>query len=365
MSIIGTKDNDTLTGTDEIDAFFGLGGNDTATGGKGGDYFDLGAGADTATGGEGADTFVYNFILGAEGLVHSDIVAGETITDYECGEVIDLKKVLLTEKDVNLVYDEGQNKTFLNLDIDKNGTFETTLTLLGDQRGTVKVEATECGPISCGTEIRIMKCPDPGTNDQKEGTENGEHMQGGQGDDFLYGGGGRDLLFGDEGNDDLLGATGADKIYGGDGADEIDGGTGNDVLSGGRGRDNLEGGAGNDTLNADDGNDRVNGGAGNDTLRGGNGNDVLIGGTGDDTLLGGNGADIFRYGVNHGNDIVSDFQDGDDRIDLSAFGFSSFAEVKALAQNVGGDVLFTFGPDASLVIENITKSELGTLDFII
>ena len=81
--------------------------------------------------------------------------------------------------------------------------------------------------------------------------------------------------------------------------------------------------------------DRYDGGQGADYLSGGNGSDVLEGGSGKDTLIGGNGDDILRGGT--GNDVfvwntaaeasavtglidrVTDFQTGQDKIDLSAF----------------------------------------------
>ena len=47
--------------------------------------------------------------------------------------------------------------------------------------------------------------------------------------------------------------------------------------------------------------------------------DTLQGGTSDDTMTGGTGADTFVFAANHGADTITDFTDGDDTIDLSAF----------------------------------------------
>ena len=375
MNFVGTQNNDNFVGTDNIDSFYGQGGNDTAVGGKGDDTFVLGAGADVATGGEGKDNFQYDIFVQGPGMILSnDIADGETITDYECGEVIELKHLLLTAKDVKLEFDEKAQKTFVKIDADKNGDFETTLTLTGDKRGTLHVDATECGPISCGTEIRIEVCADPGTNDQLEGTDGRERMEGREGDDFMFGGGGRDLMFGDEGNDTLQGDLGNDKMYGGSGHDMMDGGDGSDIMSGGEGNDVLFGQRGNDILNADRGHDIVGGGSGNDSLRGGAGNDLLNGGAGDDVLNGGTGinrltgglgADRFVFGPNHGTAIVRDFEDDVDKLDLRSFDFGSVDDALAMAEDVLGDVVFTFAPNHVLVVENITKTELSGLDILV
>ena len=85
-----------------------------------------------------------------------------------------------------------------------------------------------------------------------------------------------------------------------------------DSLLGSEGSDVLLGLGGNDTLHGLGGNDRLEGGAGNDTLIGGPGNDVLIGGAGNDTFVW-TAAD--RGGNYH--DIVKDFGNGDDKLDLS------------------------------------------------
>jgi hypothetical protein len=99
--------------------------------------------------------------------------------------------------------------------------------------------------------------------------------------------------------------------------------------------DRLRGGAGADSLYGGPGDDELLGGSGDDLLRGGFGDDRLAGGTGADRLLGDAGADRFVFRPGGGDDVVADFSNpGDltgDRLDLRAFGFSSFTEVAALA----------------------------------
>ena len=55
---------------------------------------------------------------------------------------------------------------------------------------------------------------------------------------------------------------------------------------------------------------------GNDTLNGGTGNDVLFGGAGNDTLTGGEGNDkfVFLANSNSGQDVITDFQAGLDKV---------------------------------------------------
>ncbi|MGL4320358.1 MAG: calcium-binding protein [Paracoccaceae bacterium] len=81
--------------------------------------------------------------------------------------------------------------------------------------------------------------------------------------------------------------------------------------------DVIVGGAGADALNAGGGNDTINGGLGADILHGSTGADRLIGGGGNDQLLGGVGSDVFIFAGNYGDDRVSDFQNGFDRLDLT------------------------------------------------
>src|SRR5262249_59262020 len=77
--------------------------------------------------------------------------------------------------------------------------------------------------------------------------------------------------------------------------------------------------------------DRLFGGDFNDTLSGGDGNDLLGGKEGDDLLTGGAGSDTFVYsrtGAQH--DTVTDFQQGQDVIDLASANIGSFATVQQL-----------------------------------
>ena len=78
--------------------------------------------------------------------------------------------------------------------------------------------------------------------------------------------------------------------------------------------------------------DLLTGGAGANTLHGTVNADVLLGSTGNDTLTGGAGADTFAYlsladsGITAASrDIITDFVNGTDRIDLSGIDANSTA----------------------------------------
>ncbi|WP_194098395.1 calcium-binding protein [Marivivens aquimaris] len=115
-------------------------------------------------------------------------------------------------------------------------------------------------------------------------------------DDRLYGFAGNDILRGNGGDDRLRGHTGTDRIFGGKDNDDIWGGGGNDVLRGNAGRDKLRGNAGDDTIIGGGGRDKINGGAGDDMLTGGGGNDRFV------------------FKGEFGNDVITDFEVGADRL---------------------------------------------------
>jgi len=171
----------------------------------------------------------------------------------------------------------------------------------------------------------------------------------------LKGGRGDDRIEGTELRDDIRGGPGDDRLAGNGAADVLRGQAGNDRLSGGPGGDRLYGGAGRDTLS---------GGKGDDRLYGGDGADRLTGGAGRDVLSGGAGADVFVFARGWGRDTIVDFRPGQDRIDFSATGFDSFAEVRAAATRRDGDLRIEGERGDALVIEDMRIGALDAGDFI-
>jgi Ca2+-binding RTX toxin-like protein len=178
---------------------------------------------------------------------------------------------------------------------------------------------------------------------------------GGIGDDTVFGGAGDDNIFGDTetgpgpvgsgpvaGDNLILAGPGGDTVVAGYGADTVLGGSGDDLIIGygalrgapPSGVESFRAGDGPDLLLAGAGADTVEAGGGADTLLGGFGDDVLQGGFGVDLAAGGAGSDIFVFardqtgrlgfsadgGVGEGNrDVILDFEDERDRIDLTGY----------------------------------------------
>ncbi len=204
-------------------------------------------------------------------------------------------------------------------------------------------------------------------NDYLVGGGGNDRLNGNGGNDFLNGGSGNDRLSGGNGQDELLGGSGIDRLFGGDGNDTLYGGGGNDFLQSGTGNDRLFGDNGNDRLEGREGADFLNGGSGNDTLLGGSGadrlfgsqgNDILNGGNGNDLLVGGGGSDRFVFNERSGRDVIRDFQNNIDDLDLRAFDFSNRGQALSNADERGGNVVFEFSDGSELVVQGITISQL-------
>ena len=180
-----------------------------------------------------------------------------------------------------------------------------------------------------------------------KGQDGDDIIKTGLGDDFLNGGEGRDKLYGGAGNDTAVysdssaavrvnltanrgwgGEARGDRLYD---IENLVGSAHDDVLIGDGVSNSLEGGAGGDTLHGEGGNDFLLGGIGDDTLIGGDGDDILNGGLDRDILWGGDGVDIFEFldviesGTGSSRDVIKDFEQGVDLIDLSAVGATSFS----------------------------------------
>ncbi len=165
-------------------------------------------------------------------------------------------------------------------------------------------------------------------------------------------------------------------------ADVLFAGNSGNILEGGNANDKLYGGVGNDTLNGGNGDDTLYGGAGDDVLTGGNGRDNLFGGAGKDVLVagyesslwanqmsGGSGADIFRLSeriTKSQHVVIVDFENGVDRIDVSAYGISGFEQIKSILEDYGDSVKFEAGRAGAWnnLDIRIAASALDASDFI-
>jgi len=82
--LFGDEGNDILDGGTGRDTLYGGQGNDTLRGGAGADVLDGGFGSDTLTGGSGADVFVLT--LGTAGLDGAESYAHDVITDFNAAQ---------------------------------------------------------------------------------------------------------------------------------------------------------------------------------------------------------------------------------------------------------------------------------------
>ena len=141
----------------------------------------------------------------------------------------------------------------------------------------------------------------------------------------------------------------------------------NDVLAGDRRDNSIDGGAGHDTLygGPGGGDDRLDGGPGNDRLYGGQGSDRLAGGAGDDRLVGGPGADVFVVAPGEGQDTVTDFTDGVDRIDLTAFGLAGIDDLTTTTTTDGVALDLTDSGGGTILLADFAMASLDATDFIV
>ncbi|SFC65532.1 M10 family metallopeptidase [Tropicimonas isoalkanivorans] len=183
-----------------------------------------------------------------------------------------------------------------------------------------------------------------------------ENFKSGSGDDLIWGNRVSNSLTGGGGTDRINGAGGSDKLLGGNGQDTLRGQAGNDRLVGGADADALLGGGGRDVLL---------GGGGRDTLKGQNGADVLVGGAGRDILIGGAGSDTFVFDRGAGRDVIRDWSDGEDRVDLKDWHLSSFREAMSLATPVNDGIALGFGDGDTLTIRGLSLETFSPGDVLL
>lgn len=248
--LIGTPEDDTLTGEAGRNVIQGLAGNDSLEGLGGDDVISGSSGDDTISGGTGADT-----LDGGEG-------------------------------DDVLYYRSSAGGVTVGLEVDGNGKQNA---FGGDAEGDV---------ISGFEHVYASEFADTVT--------------GNAGKNILFGYGGNDVLSGEGGDDVIQGGEGADTMAGGEGSDWVrylgsssgvqvslqpgsigaGGDAEGDELSG---FENIQGSLHSDILVGDAGGNYFLGFAGDDTIDGGDGNDTVRGGSGADSMSGGSGIDTLQY----------------------------------------------------------------------
>ncbi|WP_170566128.1 calcium-binding protein [Ruegeria atlantica] len=393
-NLMGSRHADRLTGDGEVNFLFGAGGDDTLIGGGGNDTLEGGAGADILQGGTGIDTAVYVYSdAGVTVNLDTDEVSGghargDTLTGIENLNGSRHADRLTGDAADNILYGGGGNDTLIGgdgadtveggagADILQGGTgIDTADYGRSDAGVTVNLNTREVsgGHARGDTLTGIENLNGSRHNDRLTGDAENNVLSGAQGDDILAGGEGSDILNGGAGNDTLYGGADRDVLNGGDGHDRLEGGAGFDDLNGGAGNDSLYGGADRDDLSGGDGHDRLEGGAGNDILEGEAGNDILYGGTGfdylsggrgNDMLSGGAGADVFLFGISdQGDDRITDFADGADRIQFSSSNSGSLSFDDLTIEDDGQNTTVTW-QGGSITLENVLSSHITEDDFL-
>ncbi|MFC3051344.1 M10 family metallopeptidase [Kordiimonas pumila] len=335
----GASGDDTLQGNDVANLLIGNAGDDILSGGAGDDVLRGNAGDDISYGGAGDDAVWAgtgdagdDFGSGGAG---NDTLGGGAGDDFLIGGGFD---------DGNSEHYAGASSSSTDDGSDDIFGGDGNDTLIGG--GWDDSAVNDNGIFNAGEEITS------GTGQ--------DAIWAGAGDDLVYGAAGSDALGGGLGNDTLYAAGGNDTLYGGkqDGRDSVDGGSGNDEIYTGAGNDTISGGSGNDNLFS---------GAGNDTVDGGSGNDTLWGGGGNDRFTGGAGADTFIFEAGHGDDIITDFSEASDILDLSSTvtDFINAADVQAAATNSGSNVVIDLGGGDSLTLYGFSVSDLDGITYVL
>lgn len=387
--VIGNEVGNLLSGSAGTDLIQGLGNDDVLNGGDGDDQLDGGTGRDTLNGGSGNDT-----LFGGLGRDVSNGGDGDDrIEERAQGGTFGRDTVWGGRGDDSIwagggwdeVHGEdGNDYAYAGWGHDTliGGAGRDTLIGVGGfdhlEGGAGKDE------LSGGNGNDYLDGGDG--NDVLRGGSNADYILGGAGDDLIegqhgldtiFGGDGndwihgglfRDRLQGDDGDDTIFGGNDDDRLWGDDGNDIMDGGRNNDFLVGGNGADDLTGKHGEDVLQGNFGNDTLDGGSGADTLEGGFGSDVLVGGSGadrleggrgSDVLTGGSGADVFVFSTTSGQDTVSDFTSGMDRIALSVTE-TTFAQLAITNTAQGQQVTWAGG---TVLLEGVSLNVLDANDF--
>jgi Ca2+-binding RTX toxin-like protein len=388
-NIVGSRFGDSLTGDDAVNLLEGAAGDDLLSGRGGEDILDGGTGADHMYGGTGNDKYRVDN--------QNDLIF------ESAGEGVD-------EVTASIGHYLHANVENLTLSATAGGIFgvgnDLANTILGNAESNLLLGGGGDDIVRGGAGVDSLFGEDGA--DQLFGDAGVDYLVGGAGNDRLNGGDDADALYGQDGDDVL---TGGNSFH----TDILVGGAGNDILNGLNGRgdyDLMDGGEGNDLYYVDTPDDltfeaagggidtvlaRINGagyylyanvenlildgntpfGVGNELdnqitgsttgnyLLGGAGNDRLNGKAGEDVLFGEAGADIFVFESGTGGDVIGDFVRGTDRIDLSAFGFASFAAVQANFSQVGANGAINLGNGDFVVLHNVTMSQLTQGDFIL
>ena len=385
-----------VNGTPRNDFLVGSPGDDVIRGFAGDDFLDGLTGNDTLDGGEGIDRTILRFANSAVGVaVNLSLPQSVVSTDLGTKTLISIESAIIVGSSHNDNITGGVGN-----DVISGGAGDDRLAGgFGDDilDGGAGVDMAFLTFRNSDTPVRLSLASSMAVAETDRGTltlisiERG-NIDGSDHDDVITGGSGNDWVVGYLGDDRINGGRGDDLLFGdgfsydGGGNDWINGGPGDDTLESGIGDDILIGGSGIDRTTLDFGanpsavtftfdgrhtvvetalgtktligieevdilgspnDDVLVGGAYDDFIGGYGGNDTITGGSGNDLLSGDLDsveADTFVFGLDSGDDVISDFQLGTDTLELVG------GQTISTLQPQETDTLVLFGDGSSVLL---------------
>ena len=404
-SIVSLADNLMLRGDASGGTFYGTDGNDIIDGGAGNDNVIAWGGDDTVLGGAGNDTL--NGHNGIDTYVFGYGDGQDTISDSNAGNYLQFEAGI-TLDDVRMVTTTSASNHDLYIYLQQNGVDTGDMIYMSQVDRIAEIRFDDGTVLNSSTGLYFRGDASGGTF---YGSTGNDTIDAGAGNDNVIAWGGDDTIYGSEGNDTLNGHNGIDTyIFGfGDGSDYIDDTNMGNFLQFGEGisLDNLvtsvvdsyhlvfglldnagvatgdqvklnyqlyyypdiEGFsfANGESLNVityhSGGN--LQGTAGKDYLLGSGGNNTLTGGTDEDVLVGGAGTDYFVFDIadstDAAQDVIRDFAQGQDYIDIAALGITSLSSLTISSAN-GSTIVDDDNSDFS--VELVGIHALAANDFI-
>jgi Ca2+-binding RTX toxin-like protein len=394
VNFIAGAGNDTVTSSNSnvVNNVYGGGGNDSLTGSANGAYLSgdagndtlvSGAGNDRLAGGVGDDTYVVNGV--GDTIFENALEGTDTVQTSLAYYVLDagntLENVTFTSgAQLNIGGGNGLNNAFVGASgsdgFTGGGGADSYNSGAGDDYLYIDHFDTA---INAGAGYDAVFVQDATGVNLNLGAAQVEWVYAWTGNDTLNASTSTVgvALFGEAGADVISGSAFNDYVYF-DGLDFINAGAGRDALfyyqGTGQALANLNlnvaaanaeyviVGAGNDTLFNTGSSTAVSllGGAGNDTLTGGLGNDYLYG----DLGAGNFGNDVFVVTNNAQSDVILDFANGADRLNVHNTGFATFAQIQAAATDNGFGAVINFGGGNTVTLYNFALGNLDVSDII-
>jgi Ca2+-binding RTX toxin-like protein len=223
-NLIGSSNDDTLTGNGKVNTLYGGIGKDILAGGAnsdllfgedGDDTLDGGADPDTLDGGTGIDTASYATSAAA---VNIDLASGTASGGSAAGDKFSsIENLIGSSYKDKLMGDLGDNTLDGGADADSldGGGGIDTASYATSGAGVIVNLATGTGSGGSAAGDVLFNI------ENLIGSGYGDKLSGDSGDNMLDGQGGQDTLDGGSGNDTLVGGAGGDLLLGGKGSDKL------------------------------------------------------------------------------------------------------------------------------------------------